>query len=194
MFGQLFAIQQIMFLFQWRIWFLDPPVLPLHKNNMIMISRRAFSNTTVTKLYLTNKIARNVPKFCANRVFSPTYNIRFRWINKFFISARNFILIYWISFPRNKSSHYLCTPYLQEFCLLLLNNQRVVMWLVMVSQNYRVFYSFRSNRNLVATKFLLITELISCIRPFVFYDSYFDSDKSNHSPTWQNVFGIYIFL
>jgi len=51
--------------------------------------------------------------------------------------------------------------------------------LVMASENDRVFYGFRSNRNIVVTKFLHISEQMSCTRPFVFYDSDFDYIKSN---------------
>jgi len=52
--------------------------------------------------------------------------------------------------------------------------QRVVVRLGMVSQNDGNFYGVPSIRNIVATKLLHISELFSCISPFVFYDSDFD--------------------
>jgi len=57
-----------------------------------------------------------------------------------------------------------------SYCLIIQRGVR----LGMVSQNDGTFYGVPSIRNLVATKSLHISELFSCIGPFVFYDSDFD--------------------
>jgi hypothetical protein len=126
-----------------------------NNNNMIMISRTALSNTGVTKSYLTNNVPRNVSKLCAIRLSSPMYNNPFFWwllISRFYISARKFI--FYNEFHSHVKKLYtvivLLTCKNSAFYWLII--QRVVLLLMMASQNDGVFYGLHSNRNLVATK------------------------------------------
>jgi hypothetical protein len=90
------------------------------------------------------------------------------------------------------------------FYCLILGIQWVVLWFAMVSEKDRFFYGVHSNRNIVATKLLHISELISCIRPFVFYDSDFDNLKVTillpdkhyvaYISFYKNILLIYIYI